>query len=73
MFSTLLTRPFLIMKQAPRVWYDYLCKFLFENEFQRGQVDKTFFIKKFEHNILLVKFYVDNIIFSANNESLCNP
>lgn len=42
------------LKQAPRTWYDRLSKFLLKNKFQRGQVDKTLFIKKTEHVILLV-------------------
>lgn len=48
------------MKEAPRAWYDRLCKFLLENRFQRGQVNKNLFIKK------------NDIIFGATNESLCN-
>lgn len=59
------------LKQAPKVWYDQLSKFLLENKFQRGQVDKTFSIKKTEHDILLVQIYVDDIIFSATKKSLC--
>lgn len=60
------------LKQAPTTWYDRLSKFLLENKFQRGQVDKTILIKKIEHDILLVKIYVDVIIFGGTNESLCN-
>lgn len=60
------------MTQAPRAWYHRLSKFLLENKFHRGQVNKTLFIKKKEHDILLVQIYVDNIIFGATNESLCN-
>lgn len=48
------------LKQAPKAWYDRMNK-----------VDRTFFIKKSEHNILLVPIYIDNIIFGAIGESLC--
>jgi hypothetical protein len=34
------------LKQAPRAWYDRLSKFLLENDFERGKVDTTLFIKK---------------------------
>ena len=34
------------LKQAPRAWYDRLSKFLIENNFIRGNVDKTLFFKK---------------------------
>jgi len=59
------------LKQAPRAWYERLSKFLLDNGFQRGKVDKTLFIKNKEKDILLVQIYVDDIIFGATNESLC--
>lgn len=59
------------LKQASRVWYDCLRKFILENDFQRGKVDKTLFIKNSKHVILLVQIYVYDIIFGANNKSLC--
>lgn len=52
------------------ILYDRLSKFLLENMFQRGKVDKALFIKKIENDILLVKIYVDDIIFGATNKSL---
>jgi len=33
------------LKQAPRAWYELLSKFLLENGFRHGQVDKTRFIE----------------------------
>ena len=45
--------------------------FLLENGFNRGKVDTTLFIKVKEHDILIVQIYVDDIIFGATNESLC--
>ena len=59
------------LKQAPRAWYDRLSKFLLENEFEMGKVDKTLFIKTKGKDILLVQIYVDDIIFGATNKSLC--
>ena len=53
------------MKQAPRVWYDRLKRFLIENDFTIGVVDTTLFIKKSNNNILLVQIYVDDIIFGV--------
>ena len=58
-------------KQAPRVWYERLSKFLLNNNFQRGKVDNTLFIKQRHNDILLVQIYVDDIIFGATNENLC--
>ncbi|GJU59766.1 putative ribonuclease H-like domain-containing protein [Tanacetum coccineum] len=36
------------LHQAPRAWYETLSTYLLENGFQRGTIDKTLFIKKFE-------------------------
>ena len=43
------------LKQAPRAWYERLSKFLLENDFTRGLVDKTLFIKNHSHDILVYK------------------
>ena len=59
------------LKQAPRAWYERLSKFLIEKGFNRGNVDKTLFIKVKNKDILIIQVYVDDIIFGATNESLC--
>ena len=59
------------LKQAPRAWYERLSKFLLENSFNRGKIDTTLFIKTKGKDMLLVQIYVDDIIFGATNESLC--
>ena len=33
------------LKQALRQWYERLSKFLIENDFLRGKIDKTLFFK----------------------------
>nr|KYP57976.1 hypothetical protein KK1_004264 [Cajanus cajan] len=48
-----------------------LSKFLLEKELTRGKVDTTLFIKRKMNDILLVKIYVDDIIFGATNDYLC--
>ena len=57
------------LKQAPRAWYERLSKYLLENDFKRGLVDKTLFIKSHKHDFLVVQIYVD-ILFGATNETL---
>nr|GFB58509.1 putative ribonuclease H-like domain-containing protein [Tanacetum cinerariifolium] len=42
------------LHQAPRAWYKMLATHLLENEFQRGIIDQTLFIKKQQKDILLV-------------------
>ncbi|XP_070056495.1 uncharacterized protein [Nicotiana tomentosiformis] len=59
------------LKQAPREWYERLSKFLLENGFTREKIDNTLFLKKRGKNLLIVQVYVDDIIFGATNDSLC--
>ena len=59
------------LNQAYRSWYEKLSKFLSEKGFNRWKVDTTLFIKVKGHDILVVQIYVDDIIFDATNESLC--
>ncbi|GJV63842.1 putative ribonuclease H-like domain-containing protein [Tanacetum coccineum] len=58
--------------QAPRAWYETLSTYLLDNEFQRGKIDKTLFIKRYKGDILLVQVYVDDIIFGSTKKKLCN-
>ncbi|GKB72686.1 putative ribonuclease H-like domain-containing protein [Tanacetum coccineum] len=59
------------LHQALRAWYKTLSTYLLDNEFQRGKIDKTLFIKRVKGNILLVQVYVDDIIFGSTKKSLC--
>lgn len=58
------------LKQAPRAWYFRLTTFLLENNFVRGSVDKTLFLKKEGTDILVAQIYVDDIIFGSTSHSL---
>ncbi|GJZ28329.1 retrovirus-related pol polyprotein from transposon TNT 1-94 [Tanacetum coccineum] len=58
--------------QAPRAWYETLSTYLLDNEFQRGKIDKTLFIKRHIGDILLIQVYVDDIIFGSTKKELCN-
>nr|GEV03512.1 putative ribonuclease H-like domain-containing protein [Tanacetum cinerariifolium] len=60
------------LHQAPKAWYETLSTYLLDNGFQRGKTDKTLFIKREKGDILLVQFYVDDIIFSSTRKELCN-
>ncbi|GJW60530.1 retrovirus-related pol polyprotein from transposon TNT 1-94 [Tanacetum coccineum] len=42
------------LKQAPRAWYDLLSKFLLSQEFSKGTVDPTLFIRRQGKDILLI-------------------
>ena len=45
--------------------------FLLKNDFFKSKVDTTLFIKKHDNDILIIQIYVDDIIFGATNELLC--
>ncbi|GJV09875.1 retrovirus-related pol polyprotein from transposon TNT 1-94 [Tanacetum coccineum] len=59
------------LHQAPKAWYETLSTYLLDNEFQRGKIDKTLFIKRHKGDILLVQVYVDDIIFGSTKKELC--
>ncbi|GKC31970.1 retrovirus-related pol polyprotein from transposon TNT 1-94 [Tanacetum coccineum] len=60
------------MKQAPRAWYDMLSSLLISQDFSRGSVDPTVFIRRDGKELLLVQIYVDDIIFAASTPELCD-
>lgn len=59
------------LKQAPISLYKWLSNFLWENGFEKGQVDTTLFRKTLNKEILIVQIYVDNIMFGSTNASMC--
>ncbi|GKA27780.1 retrovirus-related pol polyprotein from transposon TNT 1-94 [Tanacetum coccineum] len=59
-------------KQAPCVWYDMLYSFLISQDFSKGSVDPTLFIRREGKELLLVQIYVDDIIFAASTPELCD-
>nr|GEU51114.1 retrovirus-related Pol polyprotein from transposon TNT 1-94 [Tanacetum cinerariifolium] len=59
------------LKQAPRAWYDMLSSFLISQDFSKGSMDPTLFIYRNENYLLLVQYYVDDIIFAASTPELC--
>nr|GEV68081.1 hypothetical protein [Tanacetum cinerariifolium] len=43
------------LHQAPRAWYATLFTFLLKHGYKRGSIDKTLFLKKKNHDIILVQ------------------
>nr|GEY39450.1 retrovirus-related Pol polyprotein from transposon TNT 1-94 [Tanacetum cinerariifolium] len=58
------------LKQAPRAWYDELLTFLLQNQFFKGTIDPTLFIRRFHGDILVVQVYVDDVIFGSTHPRL---
>ncbi|GKD41130.1 retrovirus-related pol polyprotein from transposon TNT 1-94 [Tanacetum coccineum] len=59
------------LKQALQAWYDLLSSFVLSKKFSKGVVDPTLFTRKEGKDILMVKIYVDDIIFTSIDPSLC--
>ncbi|GKE58907.1 putative ribonuclease H-like domain-containing protein [Tanacetum coccineum] len=53
------------LHQVPTAWYATLSTFLLKHGYRRGTIEKTLFIKKDKHDIILVQVYVDDIIFGS--------
>nr|GFB23201.1 hypothetical protein [Tanacetum cinerariifolium] len=58
------------LKQDPRTCYDMLSSFLITQDFSKGSVDLTLFIRRNGNDLLLVHIYVDDIIFAASTLEL---
>ncbi|KAK0575634.1 hypothetical protein LWI29_004177 [Acer saccharum] len=52
------------LKQAPRAWYEHLTQFLIDNNYLRGSVDKTLFIKKDNYELFIAQIYVVDIVLA---------
>ncbi|GJR80014.1 retrovirus-related pol polyprotein from transposon TNT 1-94 [Tanacetum coccineum] len=53
------------LKQAPRAWYETLCKFLIQHMFVKGTIDNRLFTYKTKSDVIIVQIYVDDIIFGS--------
>ncbi|KAK0571634.1 hypothetical protein LWI29_019229 [Acer saccharum] len=57
------------LKQAPRAWYEHLTQFLVDNNYTRGSVDKTLFIKRDNDELFIAQIYVDDTVFGSINNT----
>ena len=57
-------------KQSPRAWYSRLDKYLQQERFRKGSADNNLYVKVTQDSILLIKFYVDDIIFGSDDDRL---
>ena len=57
------------MKQALRAWYEHFTQFLIDNNYIRGSVEKTLFIKKNNDELFIAQIYVDDIVFGSTNNT----
>ncbi|GJU64184.1 retrovirus-related pol polyprotein from transposon TNT 1-94 [Tanacetum coccineum] len=58
------------LKQAPRAWYDLLSKFLLSQEFSKGTVDLTLFIRRQGKYLLLISLSPRGIFINQSKYAL---
>nr|GEV12750.1 hypothetical protein [Tanacetum cinerariifolium] len=58
------------LKQAPRAWYGLLSKFLLSQEFSKGTVDPTLFIRRQGKDILLISQSLRGIFLNQSKYAL---
>ncbi|GKD08268.1 retrovirus-related pol polyprotein from transposon TNT 1-94 [Tanacetum coccineum] len=58
------------LKQAPRVWYDMLSSFLISNDFSKGSVDPTLFIRREGKELLLISQSTRGIFINQSKYAL---
>eukprot|EP00253_Pinus_taeda_P005600 PITA_05600 len=58
------------LKHAPRVWYSRIDSYLLENRFEKCEGEPTLYIKENDGKILIVVLYVDDVIFTGNDDYL---
>eukprot|EP00253_Pinus_taeda_P006096 PITA_06096 len=58
------------MKPAPRAWYNRIDSYLLDNEFDKCEGEPTVYIKEKDGKILIVVLYVDDVIFTGNDDQL---
>eukprot|EP00253_Pinus_taeda_P001492 PITA_01492 len=58
------------LRQAPRVWYYQMDKYLHQQGFTKGSTDSNIYIKIDNDKFLILVVYVDDIIFGSNEENI---
>eukprot|EP00253_Pinus_taeda_P032852 PITA_32852 len=55
-------------KQAPRAWYSRIDSYLQKSGFENCEGEPTLYIKEKDGKILIVVLYVDDVIFTSNDD-----
>lgn len=60
------------LKQAPRAWYSKIEEYFTKEGFNKCELEHTLFIKtKRGGKLLIISLYVDDLIFTGNDEEMC--
>ena len=60
------------LKQAPRAWFSRIEAYFMKEGFESSTSEQTLFIKREGGKILIVSIYVDDLLFTGNDEGLLN-
>ncbi|KAI3768676.1 hypothetical protein L2E82_19506 [Cichorium intybus] len=58
------------LKQAPRAWYSRIEAYFVNEGFTRSRSEHTLFIKQEGDKLLFVNIYVDDLLFTGNDEKM---
>ncbi|KAL0375548.1 UNVERIFIED_CONTAM: Retrovirus-related Pol polyprotein from transposon RE2 [Sesamum calycinum] len=58
------------LKQAPRAWYSRIDKYFMDRGFRRSLSEPTLYIKSQGNDTLIISLYVDDLIYTGNNEKM---
>ncbi|VVA41237.1 PREDICTED: Retrovirus-related Pol poly from transposon, partial [Prunus dulcis] len=59
------------LKQAPRAWYGEIDSYFAKCGFEKSLSEATLYTKtRGEHDILIVSIYVDDIVYTGNNQEM---
>ena len=59
------------LKQAPRVWFSKIESYFKKEGFEKSNYDHTLFLKRIGRKLLLVCLYVDDLIYTGDDEIMC--
>jgi hypothetical protein len=58
------------LKQALRAWYSRMERYLKQQGFKKGNANKNLYIKVNQDSIMIIEFYVDDIIFRSDDDKM---
>jgi hypothetical protein len=59
------------LKQAPRAWFSRIESYFKKEGFEKSNYDHTLFLKKNGDKLLLVSLYVDDLLYTGDDEHMC--
>lgn len=58
------------LKQSPRAWYSEIDNYFNRTKFEKSKSEPTLYVKQQGSDVLVVTIYVDDLIFTGNNQKI---